>query len=575
MAKVDQDELICTFCLELLKDPMVLPCDHSFCKECISGHLEKEDQMGSYSCPHCRYTFTSWPILRRNNRLAELVEKRKKTKSKAASPAYSYAGPRDVACDYCIERKLKAVKSCLICVASFCETHLKPHSQSPALKKHTLIEVSAKLQDMICSQHNKLIDIFCRTDQTCICCLCMLDNHKGHITVSAVSERTEKMNELKENQKQFQKIIQEKQSKMQELKQAMNSLKLSAQTAVEDNERIFNELISCMEKKRSELKELIRAKEEAEQSQAERLLEQLEQEIADLQKKVTELEQLSHTKDHIQFIQEALATGRRSPSGDRPNFNTSSIDVHQHPSFNHMRKSLSALKERVEEFFENEFNKIPPRVAALKLIAPAEPQTRKDFLKYFCYLTLDPNTAHRNLILRENNRAVMRSDKEQLYSAHPERFDYWWQVLCKESLCGRCYWEVEWSSGGVEITLSYKDIIRKGDSNESVFGNNPRSWSFMYSSSSSSVSYFHNSIKTVFKVPSLSKIGVYVDHSRGTLSFHNVSDRMTVLHKIHTTFTQPLYAGFGPQWWSNSTVRLSEQKSYDYCSTYESNYYSQ
>ncbi|KAM9495336.1 E3 ubiquitin/ISG15 ligase TRIM25-like [Clarias gariepinus] len=540
---VDQfsvDQFICPVCLDLLKDPVTIPCGHSFCKVCINGCWDQEDQKGVYSCPQCRDTFTPRPVLRRNNMLAEVVEKlKKKTEVQAASPAHCYAGPGDVECDFCTGRKHKAVKSCLVCLASFCGTHLKPHYEVSSWKQHTLIEASAKLQEMICSEHNEVLKIYCRTDQTCICYLCTMDNHKGHDTVTAAAERAEKQSELKEEQMKSQQRIQEKQKMVQELKQAVNTIKLSAQTAVEHNERIFTELISSMEKKRSEVTELIRAREKTELSRAERLLEQLEQEIADLQRRLTELEQLSHTHDHIQFLQ-ALTCERQSPPGHRSELQTSSNSVHQHLSFDGVRNSLSDLKKRLEEFCEEEFNKIPPHV--VQIFSPPEPQRREDFLKYFCYLTLDPNTAHRDLILSEKNRAVRFSGRNQQYSDHPERFDFCWQVLCKESLCGRCYWEVEWSRG-VSISVSYKDISRKGWGNECGFGFNDQSWSLQCFSSS--LSFYHNNIKTELGAPSSSRIGVYVDHSAGTLSFYSISDTMKLLHRVHTKFTQPLRGGIG------------------------------
>ncbi|XP_060769779.1 E3 ubiquitin-protein ligase TRIM16-like [Neoarius graeffei] len=548
---VAQDQFMCPVCLDLLKDPVTISCGHSFCKVCINGCWDQEDQKGVYSCPQCRDTFATRPVLRRNNMLDEVVEKlKKKTEVQAASPAHCYAGPGDVECDFCTRRKHKAVKSCLMCLASFCEIHLKPHLEVPALKKHTLIEASAKLQEKICSEHNKLIEIYCRTDQTYICYLCTMDRHKGHDTITAAAERAEKQSELKEEQMKSQQRIQEKQKKVQELKQAVNTIKLSAQTAVEDSERIFTELISSMEKKRWEVTELIRGQEKAELSRAERLLEQLEQEIADLQRRVTELEQLSHTHDHIHFLQ-VLASGRRSPQFRRHDFHTSSVTVHQHLSFDGVKNSLSDLKKRLEEFCEEEFNKIPPHAAAVQIIS--EPQSREEFLKYFCYLTLDPNTAHRYLILSEKNRTVRGSGREQRYSDHPERFDSWWQVLCKESVCGRCYWEVEWSSAGVvSISVSYKGISRKGRGKDCRFGFNNQSWRLRCSSST--LSFYHNNIETDLRVPSPSRIGVYVDHSAGTLSFYSVSDTMKLLHRVHTTFTQPLYAGFGLS--LDSTVRL-------------------
>ncbi|XP_017311080.1 E3 ubiquitin/ISG15 ligase TRIM25 [Ictalurus punctatus] len=533
---VDQDQFICPVCLDLLKEPVVIPCGHSFCNVCINDCWDQEDESGVYRCPQCRDTFTPRPVLRRNNMLAEVVEKLKKTEVQAASPAHCYAGPGDVECDFCTGRKHKAVKSCLVCVASYCEIHLKPHYQSPAFKIHTLIEASAKLQEKICSEHNKPMEIYCRSDQTYICYLCTMDNHKGHDTVTVTAERAEKQRELKEEQMKSQQRIQEKQKKVQELKQAVNTIKLSAQTAVEDSERIFTEMISSMEKRCSEVTELIRAQEKAELSRAERLLEQLEQEIADLQRRVTELEQLSHTHDHLHFLQ-AFVSGRQSPPLDRAEFQTSSITVHQHLSFDGVRNSLSDLKKRLEEFCEEEFNKLLPH----------------DFF----YLTLDPNTVHPHLRLSENNRVVTESESEQQYSDHPERFDYCLQVLCKESMCGRCYWEVEWS-GVVEISVSYKDISRKGEGNECAFGHNDQSWS-LQCSSSSSLAFYHNNIQTDLGVPPSSRIGVYVDHSAGTLSFYSISDTMKLLHRVHTTFTQPLYAGFGFDFWYGSTsVRLCD-----------------
>ncbi|XP_053500241.1 tripartite motif-containing protein 16-like protein [Ictalurus furcatus] len=545
---VAQDEFICPVCLDLLKDPVTIHCGHSFCKVCINDCWDEDDKSGVYSCPQCRDTFTPKPVLCRNNMLAEVVEKLKR---KTASSAHCYTGPGDVECDFCTGRKHKAVKSCLMCLASFCETHLKPHYEISSWKKHKLVEASGNLQEKICSEHDKLLEIYCSTDQSFICLWCTMDKHKSHETVPVASRRAEKQSELKEEQMKSQQRIQEKQKKVQELKQAVNIIKHSAQTEVENSERIFNEMISSMEKRRSEVTELIRAQGKAELSRAERLLEQLEQEITDLQRRLTELEQLSHTHDHIHFLQSFQSLCVSSGCEDSPSFT-----VNQHLSFDGLRKSLSDLKKTLEEFCPEELIKIPEHAAAVQMNLPSEPKSREEFLHYFCDLTLDPNTVHYDLILSEKNRAVTYSESEQPYSDHPERFDYYRQVLSKESVCGRCYWEVEWSSKGyVFISVSYKDISRKGHC-ESVFGCNNQSWSLQCSISSHSI--WHNNIQTALRVPSSSRIGVYVDHSAGTLSFYSVSDTMKLLHRVHTTFTQPLYAGF----WLDlrSTVRLCDRK---------------
>ncbi|XP_051748178.1 stonustoxin subunit beta-like [Ctenopharyngodon idella] len=174
--------------------------------------------------------------------------------------------------------------------------------------------------------------------------------------------------------------------------------------------------------------------------------------------------------------------------------------------------------------------------------------------KYSHQLTVDPNTAHKHLRLSEKNRVITGTDTElQLYPDHPDRFDEWYQVLCRESVCGRCYWEIEWS-GCVDISVSYKSISRKGGGNECWFGRNDQSWSLFCSPSS--YSFIHNNIQTKLPVKSISsRIGVYVDHSAGTLSFYSVSgDTMSLIHTVQTTFTQPLYPGFYV--WSGSSVKL-------------------
>ncbi|KAJ8248690.1 hypothetical protein COCON_G00233610 [Conger conger] len=188
---LDQDQFSCAICLDLLKEPVAIPCGHSYCMGCIKGYWGEDDHTGVYSCPQCRETFTPRPVLRKNTLLAEVVEKLKKTGLQAAPPAHCYTGPGDVACDVCTGRKHKAFKSCLVCLASYCETHLQPHYESPAFKKHKLVKATGNLQEKICSHHDEPLKIYCRTDQQCI------SERRGHDTVSAAAERAEKQVGLK------------------------------------------------------------------------------------------------------------------------------------------------------------------------------------------------------------------------------------------------------------------------------------------------------------------------------------------------------------------------------------------
>jgi len=164
-----------------------------------------------------------------------------------------------------------------------------------------------------------------------------------------------------------------------------------------------------------------------------------------------------------------------------------------------------------------------------------------------CLLTLDLNSVNNWLRPVEGNTVITYSDTDQLYPDHPDRFDCWTEAMCVESVTGHCYWEVEWAGdgkSGVDIGVTYKSISRKGDGPESAAGRNNQSWCLFCSPDY--CSFWHNNIETVLPVVNVSsRIGVYVDHSAGVLSFYSVSDTMSLIHRVQATFTQPLYAVFG------------------------------
>uniref|UniRef100_A0A9J7Z9H0 Tripartite motif-containing protein 16-like n=1 Tax=Cyprinus carpio carpio TaxID=630221 RepID=A0A9J7Z9H0_CYPCA len=540
-ARYFQDEFTCPVCLDLLKDPVTIQCGHSYCENCITARWDQEDQMRVYSCPQCRQAFSPRPALARNNMLAEVSEKLKKRKR----PADCDAEAGDVQCDVCTGRKYKAIKSCLLCLNSYCQNHLEQHESWFKGKRHKLTEATGRLQEMICQKHEKLLEVFCRTDQKCICVLCMMDEHKNHDTVSAAELMTEKQKQLKEMQETFQQRIQQRKKDLQQLRETVESHKRSAQTAVEDSERIFTELIRPIERSCSELIRLNRDQEKTAVSRAEERLERLEQEINDLRRRDAELEQLSHTQDHIQFLQSFQSLSAPPESTDVNDDLFSALF-----SSDGLRESVHQLRDKLEDFCKEELKKISDRVTLTNIV----PRTRKDFLQYSHQLTLDLNTVNKHLRLSESNRVITGTKTVQSYPDHPDRFDHYRQVLCRESVCGRCYWELQWSGDiGVCISVSYKSISRKGRGYECLFGCNDQSWSLICTPSR--YSFRHSNINTDLPVKSISsRIGVFVDHSAGTLSFYSVSDTMSLIHTVQTTFTQPLYTGFG--FYKRASVKL-------------------
>ncbi|XP_062266027.1 tripartite motif-containing protein 16-like [Platichthys flesus] len=538
--QLDRERFCCSICLDLLKDPVTTVCGHSFCRSCINNHWDKGEERGSYSCPQCRQTFTPRPVLEKSTMLADLVEELKKTGLQAAPADHCYAGPEDMACDVCTGRKLKALKSCLVCLASYCEKHLQPHLQSAPLKKHKLVEPSEKLQENICSRHDEVMKIFCRTDQQCICYLCSMDEHKDHDTVSAAAEWSERQRELGLRRQTIQQRVQDTEKDVKLLQQEEEAINGSADKAVEDSEKIFTELIRLLEKRSSDVKQQIRSQQETEVSRVRELQERLEQEITELKRKDQELKQLSDTEDHNQFLHNYPSLSPLSGST-----HSSTIRIRPLRIFEDVIAAVSKVRGRLQDILSETEKDILQIVSQVDvLLRQPEPQTRADFLRYSQEITLDPNTANNRLLLSEGNRKVTYMSKQRSYSDHPDRFTGYCQVLSRESLTGRCYWEVEVGvgvGGRVCVAVTYKNISRAGISHECRFGYNDKSWSLHCDGNS--YNFLYNSIQTPVSGPVSSRVGVYLDHSAGVLSFYRVSDTMTLLHRVQTTFTQPLYAG--------------------------------
>ncbi|KAI4792402.1 hypothetical protein KUCAC02_033403 [Chaenocephalus aceratus] len=531
--QLERETFSCSICLDLLKDPVTIPCGHSYCMKCIKQHWDGEL---IHSCPQCRQSFTPRPVLLKNTMLAALVEELKKTGLQAAPADLCYAGAGDVACDVCTGRKLRACKSCLVCLISYCDQHLQPHYESPAFKKHKLVEPSKKLQENICSRHDEVMKIFCRTDQQSICYLCSMDEHKGHDTVSAAAERTERQRELEGSRLNIQQRIQDGEKEVKRLQQEVEAVNGSADKAVEDSEKTFTELIRLVEKRSSDVKQQLRSQQEREVSGVRELQEKLEQEISELKRRDAELELLSHAEDHNQFLLSYPPSSLPAPLSGATH--SSSTNIRPLSYFEDVTAALSAVRDKLQDVLREEWTHVSPTEVDV-LLPAAEPATRAGFLLYSQEITLDPNTARTLLLLSEGSRKATRMRQEQSYSRHPDRFTDCPQVLSRESLTGRCYWEVEWRGGAVCVAVAYKNISRAGW--ESLFGNNDKSWSL--DCDQNSYSFRYNSILTPVSGPPSSRVGVYLDHRAGVLSFYSVSETMTLLHRVQTTFTQPLHAG--------------------------------
>ncbi|XP_023119716.2 tripartite motif-containing protein 16 [Amphiprion ocellaris] len=493
----------------------------------------------------------------------------KSRRSNSRSQPRVQARNGDPLCDFCTTRKQKAEKSCLVCLASYCETHLQSHYEYPALMKHKLVKATGQMREKMCAQHDKLLEAFCRTDETSVCVLCMMDEHKHHDIVPAGTERTEKQKQLGVTLHKSQYRIDQRIKKWQDLRQSVDAVKHSAQMVLDENERIFTELLLSIERKYNEVKEMIRSHEKSTVTRGEILLDRLEEEITLLKKRHNDLEKLSHTDDHIHFLQ-----SWQSLSGPSGYEDLNNISVVPNYNFDSTKRAISAMRLQIEEVSKTEMSKISGAVKEVYITQEAEtktrresslmeeprpgrreePKTREDFLKYACQLSLDVNSVHPNLHLSEGNRTATMKSEPKNYPDHPDRFDHWQQVLCRDSVTGtRCYWEVDWKGTEIDVAVTYRGIRRKGNGNDCSLGWNDRSWSLYCSDSK--FSFVHNNKSKDIQAPTSPRIGVYLDHAAGTLAFYSVSENMRLLHRVQTTFTEPLYPAFSV-WGFGTSIRL-------------------
>ncbi|KAM9424307.1 tripartite motif-containing protein 16-like [Pholidichthys leucotaenia] len=539
----ESEKLSCSICQDLLKDPVTIQCGHSYCMNCIKTHWDGEEEKGIPSCPECRKTFIPRPDLMINILLAELVKEQMKIGLQAAPTDHCYTGSEDVSCDVCTGRKLKAVKSCLVCFVSYCDQHLHPHYTSPAFKNHKLINPSKRLKNSICSVHNEPMKIFCCTDQQCICYLCSMNQHKLHQTVPTEVERANRQKELETNVQDIEQRIHAREERINVLQKEEEKIKKHSDNAVKVSETAITEMVSFIKERGSELKQQIRSWQITEVSRVKELKRKLRKEISELKRMHQQLKQLSNTEDHNEFINNYSSDSNLSEFAESPSFSICPATY-----FRDLQTAISEARQQLKAYHTEEWCNISMVMRSEDTLLPQpEPTLRKEFLKCSCQLTLDPETVNKSLYLTNQNRTASNNDFRQSTGV------FWTdqQVLSKERLTGRCYWEVERKGTGLSVAVVHGN---KTDWDQSVFGSKDNSWAL--DCNGESYKFRHKNTTTKISGPPSTKIGVYLDARAGILSFYSISDTMTLLHRVQTTFTQPLYAGL---WiWSDTSATFNE-----------------
>ncbi|XP_056599026.1 tripartite motif-containing protein 16 [Triplophysa dalaica] len=457
--------------------------------------------------------------------------------------AFNSSKSLDVECSACTGWKRKAEQTCLECLSSYCDFHLDLHNTLHVGKRHRLVEAIEELQGKICPHHDKLQEVYCRTDQQCICHLCITDNHRSHDVIAIEMEVMNKQIELVGLQSDTTDTMKAMEKDMQDLRGAVDAFRTSVQDTLQKNEKSFTELIRSMKDIHIKVTKLIEGQVEAVEKQVEEFIEALQQEInnlKDVDAKLQHLELLSRSNDDVRFLENAV----HFPSliAYKKSF---ILLEHPYCSFDRATEAVTELISKLNIESQWSLFTISGRVKTTRIVTHLPPHTREDFLRYAAKLTFDTNTAHTSLHLSDEDRKVTASHLIADYPEHKERFDSRAQILCNEALRGSPqYWEVEYGGGcWVCIAVSYKGICRKGKRGP-LFGRNSCSWGLRCNALS--VKFWHDNKETnVEEWSRCYRIGVYLDHSAGILAFYNVLDNMSLIYKTQTVFSEPVYPGFG------------------------------
>ncbi|XP_051729654.1 E3 ubiquitin-protein ligase TRIM21-like isoform X1 [Ctenopharyngodon idella] len=510
------EELQCSICLDVFTDPVTTPCGHNFCKTCLNKHW---DNSQTCNCPYCKETFKIRPDLKINTTLREVVDHYKK-KSPERKP--EVLKKPEVLCDVCEERKLKALKSCLVCQSSYCETHLEPHLRVAGLKKHKLINPVRNLEDYICQKHERPLELFCRDDQTCVCPICTLTDHKNHNTVPIEEQSEEKKTQLMKTQKDVQQMIQDRIQKIQDIKHSAKVRKRNTEKEKAARVELFTDLIRSIERCQTELLEMMEEQQKAAEKQEEELIEELEQEITELKMRNTELEQLSHTEDHLHLLQiySFLCSSRNTR-------NWSEISVKTDESLETLRRALTQLQDTLQE-------KLTQTVST----------DLKRMQQYEVDVTLDPDTAHPHLILSDDGKQVRHGDIRQKLPDKPERFDISPCVLGKKGFSsGRFYYEVQvkgktkWVLGVARESINRKEL--------NILSPSDGFWTVALRNENEYWACADSPVSLCLRVKP-QRVGVFVDYEEGLVSFYDVESSSHIYSYTGQSFTGKLYPYFSP-----------------------------
>ncbi|XP_042368538.1 E3 ubiquitin-protein ligase TRIM39-like [Plectropomus leopardus] len=514
LASMTEDHFQCPICLKVFSDPVTTPCGHNFCKTCLSEHW---DQSELCSCPVCHKRFHMRPEISTNAVIEEISAQIKKRR--VETPEIADA-PWQVKCDVCAEIKFKALKSCLVCLTSYCEAHLEPHQRVPSLMRHKLVDPVENLEERMCEKHERILELFCRDEQVCICLLCSETDHKNHETVPVEEEGAQQRENIESKMAKIKLMIDDRMEKIKEFTDCSEMSKEKANKEIADGDKLFNTLMNHIQVAQSKVKLNIENKLQKSQEKDKAMIEELQEEVAQLQRKHSELEELSKSDDYLQLLQTLQALSTMSDTKD-----WSKISVYSDLYVQTLRRAMTHLVHTMQ--------------LELKTLTDTELTRMKQYKES---VTFDSATAGTYLVVSEFGKRLKcnKTPNPSSSSADPERFNCSIVLGTKGFTSGRHYWEVQVGlRNDWDVGVAKESVTRKGEitvKKENGY--------FAIGKTGFDYEVHCKPYTTLHLCPRPRYVGVYLDYNEGRVSFYDVDRKVHIHSFTRESFTEKLFPYF-------------------------------